>query len=359
MRAIHQCVPELTHGDAVTQQVLAVQAVLRELNIPSRVFAAGGDARMAGGWQPYESYAGDADNVVLYHYCVGSPLTEWARSLPDRVVIYYHNITPAEFMDDYSPSAARVMRQGREDLAALAPQPYAIACSNYSRRELLSLGYAEVDVLPCFLDVNQLRASAESNAGKAVVQRYSDGWATWLTVSRIAPNKRQDDVIRLFAYYRRWINRRARLFLVGSPDYQAGYQQYLRWLVQRLGLTEVHFTGRVPLEEGFGGYYAAASLFVSMSEHEGFGMPLLEAMAFDVPVMAFQAGAVPDTMGDAGVLFAEKQYEVLAELADLLVRPGLLRQKVIARQREHVARFMPEETTRLAKRIIRRLLEEI
>lgn len=357
MRAIHQCVPGLNVGDAVTTQVLVLQKILHDMNIPSEIFAAVGPEKLAGQWRPYEQYAGDPDNVTLYHYCVGSPLTAWAHTLPDRVIVCYHNITPAGFMDAYNPDAAQVMRQGRADLATFAHLPYALADSDYNSRELESFGFARVDLLPLILNFDQIHNSANSPTGQAIVERYCDGWANWLTVSRIAPNKCQDDVIRLFAYYQRWINPCARLFIVGPADHQEAYLHYLQRFVARLNVPNVHFTGRVPFDAGFGGYFAAASVFVSMSEHEGFGMTPLEAMAFDIPVMAFAAAAIPDTLGQAGVLFTEKKYEVLAELADMLIQPGPLRHQIIAGQRRHVAQFMPQVTIPQAQKIFQHLLE--
>ena len=156
-------------------------------------------------------------------------------------------------------------------------------------------------------------------------------------MGRITPNKRQEDLVKLLFYYRR-LQPEARLVLVGQPE-----EKYLIWLkrlVDRLGLTEaVTFTGRVSQQEMVT-YYRAADVFISMSEHEGFGKPLIESMYFDLPVLAYASTAVPSTLGGAGVLFKRKDYEALAELLDLIIYDEDLRTNLIAGQKERVGAFL-------------------
>ncbi len=162
-----------------------------------------------------------------------------------------------------------------------------------------------------------------------------------LFVSRVVPNKKFEDVILTFYYLKKYIEPRARLYLVGSPDQMEKYAAYLQALVGQLDLTDVHFIGHVSREELIA-YYRAADVYLCLSEHEGFGVPLIESMYFDVPVVAYAAAAVPETLGAAGVLVTRKDHAVIAELLNLVVRDEALRARLIARQRQRWVQFTPE-----------------
>ncbi len=339
---IHQLVPALYSGDAVANQALSIQRLLREWCIESQIYAAQGSAVLGGQWKDYRTYEGSRDNVMIYHHCIGSPVTAWARGLPDQLLLYYHNVTPAIYMAPYDYYAVGPLEEGRADLAGFVGQPYALAVSDYNRREMLAAGYRRVDLLQIIVNNDELHASAQSAAGQAMTRRFSDGCVNVLFVGRIAPNKRHDDLIKAFAFYRCLVNPRSRLLIAGSSDYLEGYEFSLRRLVDELAVPDVHWLGRVSLEDGFGGLYRAAHLFLCMSEHEGFGVPLVEAMSFDVPVLALKAAAIPETLGSAGVLFTDKRYEVVAEAIDQLVLDGPMRRQIIANQRKRLSELSPE-----------------
>jgi glycosyltransferase involved in cell wall biosynthesis len=163
-------------------------------------------------------------------------------------------------------------------------------------------------------------------------------------VGRLAPNKRQEDVVKVFAVYRRTCQPSARLFLVGTSN-SAAYERALRAFVQRLGVEEVHLVGRVP-DEDLSAYYRGADVFVSMSDHEGFGVPWLEAMAFGLPVISFAAAALPETVGTGGILVSERDYGEIAALVDLVMRDELVRARLVeaARARVEEVRALKPET---------------
>jgi glycosyltransferase involved in cell wall biosynthesis len=133
----------------------------------------------------------------------------------------------------------------------------------------------------------------------------------------------------------------SRLVLVGSARGLGTYAEYLHELVEKLRLTDVLFAGHVNAAQ-LAAYYASASVYLSMSEHEGFGVPLLESMFFGVPIVAYKATAVPETLGDAGVLITVKEHAATAELIGLLVEDQELRKRVIARQKARLAVFWPD-----------------
>ena len=341
LRAIHQMMPGFLYGDALGNQAMRLRACLHQWGYESQVYAQFRDQRLSEPGVDYTRYHSRSDQAVIFHYSIGSPLTAFVRQLPETTVLYYHNVTPPEYFADYQPELARLLEQGRRELALFKDAPLALAASEYNRAELLALGFKQVEVLPYFVSFDELKTSATSAAGADVVRRYADGWMNLLFVGRLAPNKRQDNVIRAFNYYHKLVNPHSRLILVGSEANAPGYRLELEALAQVLDLEHVILTGPVGLREGLGGYFQVADVFLCLSEHEGFCVPLLEAMAFDVPVLALNATGVTYALGSAGVMVNRKHYPVMAELIDLLSSNTALRQAVIARQQQRLADFAP------------------
>jgi glycosyltransferase involved in cell wall biosynthesis len=342
--AIHQIMPGFLYGDALGNQAVRIRELLRSWGYRSQVYAQFRDRRLDDPGLDYRRYRDDPGDVLLFHYSIGSPVTGFVRGLAARVVPYYHNVTPPGYLRGYNEPLADLLEQGRRELALFSEAPLALAASEYNRQEMLALGFRQVEVLPYFVTFDWLRASAEGPAGQAVAARYDDGAVNLLFVGRLVPNKRQDDLIRAFHAYHRLINPDSRLLLVGSDANAPGYRSELEAMAEALGLVEhVHLPGAVGPREGLGGYYRAADLFLSLSEHEGFCIPLLEAMAFDVPVLAFRAAGVPYAMGGAGVLVNAKRYDLLAELIHLLTQEQAFRRALLAGQRRRLAELAPEQ----------------
>jgi L-malate glycosyltransferase len=338
---IQQFVPYLHGpGDAVADQVFAFQSAFRAWGYESEIFALGGDAAADGRWQRVngadEAVQGNA--LGLYHYVIGSPLTSMLRSNKRRLMLYYHNLTPAAYAAPYHRELGVALQDARDELASLRDVPVLVP-SEYSRDELLALGFQRVDIVPLLIDVERLHVSARTAAGQALIERYCDGAVNWLSVGRIAPNKCCEDTLKAFAYYQHCINPHSRLFLVGTIDHFPGYQFNVARLSETWGLHDVHWADRVDYADGFGAYYQLASVLLHMSEHEGFCVPLIEAMAFDVPVVAYRATAVPGTLGSAGVMIKQKRFELIAELVDTLEANAALRTQLLVSQRRRLADF--------------------
>ncbi|MEJ2210823.1 MAG: glycosyltransferase family 4 protein [Anaerolineae bacterium] len=339
---IHQIMPGFLYGDALGNQAVRIRALLQSWGYRSQVYAQFRDQRLEDPGLDYRRYHDDADDVLIFHYSIGSPVTEFVRELSARVVPYYHNVTPPGYLRGYNEPLADLLEQGRRELALLRDAPLALAASEYNRQEMLALGFKRVEVLPYLITFDWLRASAEGPAGQAIARRFDDGAVNLLFVGRLVPNKRQDDLIRAFHAYHRLVNADSRLLLVGSDANAPGYRLELEALAQALGLAgHVHLLGAAGPREGLGGYYRAADLFLCLSEHEGFCIPLVEAMAFDLPVLAYRAAGVPYALGGAGVLVNQKRYDLLAELIDLLVRDDERRRAVVAGQRRRLAALAP------------------
>jgi glycosyltransferase involved in cell wall biosynthesis len=344
-RAVHQLLAALSPGDAIGGQALLIQAQLRRAGYACELFAEKLHPRVARLARPLWQYERVAarENVCLLHYGIGSAASRLFATLPDTRVLIYHNVTPAEWFLGFSRLHARECDAGRRELRALAPGvALALGVSEYNRRELVAAGFARTGVLPILPDSGLPRLPRSP-----VVRRlFRDGRDNILFVGRISPNKRIDDLIRVFAVYQRFVRPASRLVLAGDYGGHERYQEALLRMVEALRLSEVVFTGHLP-DDDLRACYAAADVFLCLSEHEGVGVPLLEAMSFGLPVVAFDAAAVRETLRGGGVLLTEKQPELVAELLDLLQRDPALRAAVLATQRRVVEELAGVDYARL------------
>src|SRR5262249_55088066 len=239
----------------------------------------------------------------------------------------------------------RLATLGRRELATLAGRvDLALGDSEYNRHELEALGFARTGVFPIAVDTRRITQPASRPALDEILD---DGLVNFLFVGRIAPNKKIEDHIRLAEVYKRYIDAYYRFIFVGRFDVVPRYYSTIRALMAeyRFLSDRFVFTGPTPDEE-LAVYYRHAAVYVSLSEHEGFCVPLIEAMAADVPVLAYAAAAVPDTLGGAGVQFAPKDLELAAELLGTLAFDDDVRAQVIAGQRRRLADFGDARITR-------------
>ena len=210
-------------------------------------------------------------------------------------------------------------------------------------------GFSHRGVLPIVFDATRYSVRPD----RRVLREWEEG-VNVLFVGRVSPNKRFEDLLLTFRYLKHHVCPDARLLLVGSWIGMEPYLAYLQALAQRLDLVDVVFAGHVS-GEALAAYYRCASVYLSMSEHEGFGVPLLESMYYGVPIIAYRVGAVPDTLGDSGVLIREKNYAAVAELIGLLIEDQALQSQIVSRQRDRLTHFEPK----VVKPRLAQLLQEI
>ena len=187
------------------------------------------------------------------------------------------------------------------------------------------------------------------------MREFTDDYINFLFVGRIVPNKRQEDVIRIFYYFNKYINSKSRLFLVGTYMNMNKYYVRLNELIERLKLKNVYITGHVDFKELLA-YYRLADIFISMSEHEGFCVPLIESMYFNIPIVAYNSTAIPIILHDAGILVNKKAYEDIAELVNILICDKTLRAKIIKNQQSRLKYFNKSETEEMLKKYISMIL---
>jgi len=263
----------------------------------------------------------------------------------------YHNVTPARFFVGYSEESARLARAAERELRELAPRAIVgLAKSAFSRRDLEAAGFADARRLPFVHAPDRLPPPSP------VFRRlFADGRVHVLAVGRIAPNKRIEDLLRAFAVLQRGAFRRSRLLLVGDRSLSA-YVDALDALARDLRLRDVVLGGHVEDDE-LRAAYGLADVLVSLSEHEGYGVPLVEAMLAGVPVVAYDAGAAAETMDGAGILLREKRPELVAGVIESLVRDPALREAVLAGQARVAARIRATDFGALLRAALAPLLE--
>jgi glycosyltransferase involved in cell wall biosynthesis len=335
---VNQWVPAAHRGDAIGDSARRVRDLLRARGHTSEIYALTIDDDLAGDVLPFGADGARRGDVTVFHYAVPSPMTEAFARLPHGRVLQYHNVTPPHFFAPYDPAVFRLAVVGRRELGGLAGRTHAaLGDSEYNRRELEALGFTNTGVFPIAVDLDRIRQAPPRPALEAVL---SDGLTNFLFVGRIVPNKRIEDHIRLAEHYKRYVNEDYRFIFVGRTESVPRYYSTVRALVAeyRMPADRFIFTGAVP-DEDLAAYYRTARVYITLSEHEGFCAPLVEAMAAGVPVLAYASTAVPDTLGGAGVQFTPKDLEYAAELLGELAYREPLRAAVIERQRRRLDDF--------------------
>jgi glycosyltransferase involved in cell wall biosynthesis len=337
---INQWVPAAHKGDAIGDSARKVRDMLRAAGHESDLFALTIDEDLRGDVRAFSDPAAKKGEVTIFHFALPSPMTEAFASLPGGRVLQYHNITPAEFFAPYDPGLFRLAALGRSELKKLAGRvDLALGDSEFNRQELEEMGFSPTGVLP--IAVNTARIT-DAPRRPALEKILSDGLINILFVGRIVPNKRIEDHIRLAELYKRYVDSYYRFIFVGRYDGIPRYYAQVRALIAEYQMLpdRFWFTGPVP-DDDLAAFYRWADAYVSLSEHEGFCVPLVEAMAADVPVLAYAAGAVPETLGGAGVLFSPKDLEVAAETLGMMVYDRPFREAVITGQRQRLQDFSP------------------
>ena len=338
---VNQWVPAAHVGDAVGDNARAVRAVIRRQGHQSDIFALSIDDALVGDVRPWDQPDARQGDVTILHYALPSPMSAALATLPGARVLCYHNVTPPSFFVPYDAGLVGLTARGRSELATLVGRvDLALGVSDYNRRELEALGFDPTGVMPLLVDTDRFR---DAEPVPALERMLQDGLVNILFVGRIAPNKRIEDHIRLAEHYKRYVDVYYRFIFVGRYDAVPRYYDAIRGLISEYRMLSDRFWFPGPATNAeLGAYYRNAHAYVSLSEHEGFCAPLVEAMTMDVPVLAYGAAAVPETLGGAGVCFTPKDLEWAAEWLGALVYDRPLRDRVIDGQRHRARAFARE-----------------
>lgn len=325
--AIHQLVHTLSYGDAISSEVLSLRRVLRESGRESEVFSLHTHPKLEGETKPISEFPRDFTGEVILHYSLGSPLNELYRSLSSASrSIIYHNLTPSSWFLGVNPRIVRDIQDGEKELPELvALSNRVIADSSFNAGELSGYGQEAV-VLP--LPIDPARWDVEANPGIAKLLAETPG-PHLVHVGRFAPNKCLEDIVRSFYFYRHYMAPTSRLWLVGIDIDTELYAFSIRHMIEQLGLREAVEIPGCLADSELRALYEGADLYLCMSEHEGFCLPVIEAMHFGLPVVAYSSSALPETIGDGGVLVERKEPAHLAALYDEILSNETLRQSIV------------------------------
>jgi glycosyltransferase involved in cell wall biosynthesis len=347
---VHQVLVTAVPGDAITNAALELRPLLQKIG-PSEIFAHHVHPALAREARNLSKYyaaasAWPANDLLLYHASIGDPvMRRFIGERPERLVLVYHNISPAEPFAPYDPGFAGLLEGGRHDLAMLRDRVVLALCdSAFNAAELVALGYPDVRVTPLIVDPDTLQG-VEPDWGTAhhLATRVEGPLAVF--VGQILPHKRPELLVQALHALRTYLEPEAQLVLVGRHRLRS-FAEAVQQQIVELGLAGVWMTGEVTGPE-LRAFLDRADLFVTASDHEGFCVPLLEAMSFDLPIVARGTSAVPETLGGAGlvldpddgpVVFAEAWAEVIADAG--------LRAQLVEKGRRRLRDFDPDEARR-------------
>ncbi|MBK8538336.1 MAG: glycosyltransferase [Candidatus Competibacteraceae bacterium] len=332
--AIHQFSPGCDVGDGITNGMFFTQKILRSLGFQSDIFSIHIPDVLKNVIKNHRDYISNPDQVLIVHHSMGTDNWDWVGQQNSVKIMLYHNITPSDFFPEGS-SIGYYAELGRKQLANSAHWFVgAIGVSEYNSTELIAMNYQPVVTIPLLLD---LEKNITASWDQAIVDQYRDTF-NLLFVGRIVEHKKQHELVELFADFNQRFSRPAKLILVGGTTSPA-YETHLRAVIHHHQLQDqVVLPGKVSSDQLYG-YYRAADVFVCLSEHEGFGMPLIEAMCFDVPVVALNTSNIGNTLGASGILFNQKRLPEMAACLKLLAEHSEFRRRVKRSQRRNLQRF--------------------
>ena len=340
MKRFIQILAGFAAGDAISREALALEGLAKRCSMDAAIVVEDGriSPDLAGAATPLSRFRPSVDDLVVYHYGIDTPATGVFVTAPGRKVLMYHNITPSSFFRGYDDSMVERLDRGRSRLRDVIHTADAVwTVSAFNAKELCDLGRQDAAVFPLLFN----EADYAMQPDPRILGNYTSPMKNVLFVGRVAPNKSIEDLIGAIAWYKKTINDRTRLTIVGSFHGTPRYHAMLQMYIQELDLPHVTFEGYAS-DAGLVAYYKTADVFVCPSRHEGYCLPLIEAMYHNVPVIARNCGGMPEAMGNAGVLFDDDDENGLAGLIHLVLEDAPTRQRILESQ----ARRMTEVKAR-------------
>jgi glycosyltransferase involved in cell wall biosynthesis len=334
---VEQFLPAFHYGDAVSNSAVALHRFLLAQGIESRLVTLTSDENIKDQAVFFRDYRLDPDSLKILHFAIPSPLTEFFLGLKGKKALIYHNITPALFFAGYSDFLVNFVTAGRQELQRLSRCfDLSLGVSRYNAAELSGLGFRDVRVFPLLVNLDDYGGQPS----RPYMELLKNERKNILFAGRVMPNKKIEDLIRVVFFYKKYISPAVRLIVVGNTRSLPKYFHAVADLAARFYLTaeDVFFTGHLPLEE-FLAVYRLADVFLSMSEHEGFCLPLLESCFFQVPVLAYDAAAVAETLDGAGILFRDKEAARTAALVEQVLGNESLRRQLRSQAVARIERY--------------------
>ncbi len=341
-----QILPSVCRGDTISNDALEIYGELSDHRIRTHIYAEhigpGISSRRVSRME--ELPVLKKEDVIIYHLSTESGMYEHIQEIRKNygcnIIFRYHNITPPDYFEPFSKDMAQRCYMGLEEARKIREIPtLVLTVSDYDRAQLRKIGYScPIMILAPLVPL----AEYTIDPAEEVMNRYPlNEYINLLSVGQIVPHKRIERLMDIYDSYRRTVDDKARLFLVGSTMEVPEYYEYLENYRRKLGYheDEIIFTGHVAFNEMIA-YYRIADVFLCMSEAEGFGMPLVEAMYYQVPVLAYEAGAVPETLGGSGVLLPTSQPGDVADVIRTIIKNPRSKGQILAGQQRRLETFI-------------------
>lgn len=334
-----QIVPTLAYGDAIGNDALALKHALEEAGYNTEIYAESVVAPLKPSLaKNTEKLLLKNDDVAILHLSTGAKINREFAKLSCRKIVRYHNVTPPEFYSGYDSYIERINKAALKDAAFLADKvDYCLADSEFNKQDLIKMGYScKIDVLPILIPFEDYRKAPEPQ----IVEKYKDVPIVLFT-GRVVPNKKIEDVICAFSLYRKHYNKEAVLMLVGSYKEDDAYYQRLQTYINEIEAENIIFTGHISFNEILA-YYRVADVFLCQSEHEGFCVPLVEAMFFQIPIIAYASTAIPGTLAGSGVVMDTKDPLLVAGMINRVLIDGKMKKWILLSEKERLSDFAYE-----------------
>jgi glycosyltransferase involved in cell wall biosynthesis len=338
---IDQVIPTLASRDAIGGHVIQLRDLLRSRGYRSDIYYGNASPDRLDDGFPITRIGepSSTGRVLLYQMSIGSGVADIFRDRPERKFVNYHNVTPADLIESWAPAVGEEVRWGRAQLRDLAQvTEFAIADSVFNEMELRDAGYPSTTTVPLLIDPEDFTGSPDRALAARLARQRSRGGTDLLFVGKVSPHKGQVDLVKALSAYRRLYDPEARLHIVGgaiSEEYQLAVERF----ADELGLADaVEFAGSVSHEELIA-YYEGCDVFLCLSNHEGFCVPLLESMYHRLPIVSYRFTAVPETVQQAGLILPDKEPARVAAAIHRVVDDARLRDQLAAGAEERVDWF--------------------
>ncbi|MCP4153540.1 MAG: glycosyltransferase family 4 protein [bacterium] len=337
---IEQFLPAFHYGDAIGNSALSLHRFLLEKGIESRIIALTIDEKMKYEATFFKNYKEDPNSLKILHYAIPSELTDFFLKVKGKKAMIYHNVTPHHFFTDFSDQMVRFTLAGRRHLERLNDCfDLSLTVSDFNAFELKELNFKNVKRSPLLVNLEDYAVPHS----KGYYNLMKDERKNIIFVGRITPNKKIEDLVKVLFFYKKYLSPSIRLIIAGNTKTLPNYFHAVRDLASRFYLSseDIVFTGHIPFDELLS-VYRLGDVFLSMSEHEGFCLPLIESSYFRLPVVAYDAGAVAETMDGSGIVFKEKKIDMVAGLVERVLNDESLNAHLKKLQVKHLNDYIEQ-----------------
>lgn len=339
--SVHQFLPSIRKYDGISDETRVIQKYFLEKGINSHIYATSINGRFPN-THKYRRYRYKKGDIIINHLSVGDEINDFVANQRAKKILIFHNFTPGKFFKNYEELTYKVLdTMAVEIKRAKGKYDVVYADSEFNAKTLEDMGFKDVQVLPIIYDFDKAKGMPLNKKLEDEIKTKAK--VNLLFLGRIAPNKAQIDLVRTFSLYNKYYNKDSRLYLVGNTRSSPAYYRELVYEIEAAKLHDKVIIASDITDQDKNTFYSTCDLLVSMSEHEGFFIPALECLNFGLPMMVYGDTASVETPGNAAIYFKDKDYAVIAEMIDMVIKNKDLRKELIQRGRERLEYFNPRK----------------